>query len=284
MSMHHYLHPEMSMCTPWALPFDLDYADGEKPSPAFECNPEYRADFDLPRDINAKLPRWGCPNNVFQAKNLHRIEENFRNQALLGLEKQYEAINRHALEVNESIKSEKRCGDLLGLAGWKLKTALTKPFNGSAHRESLRDDWWDRSTEALLLLKEYADSFARDLSFQLRIECRKYDIVSSNNHLPRARLLENIKEAYKYRAYNNFVQWFEEAVDDMDGQCIEVKKARQRLSEYEKDEKTKRVIQADYREFGSVNWVVDEPDMRVRLTIDKVRSMRIYDVKEKYYS
>ncbi|TGO14198.1 hypothetical protein BTUL_0056g00050 [Botrytis tulipae] len=102
---------------------------------AFECNPEFRADLDLPPDVNAKLPRWGCPNNVFRAKNLHQIEENvsaahtwisctdirhfrrFRNQALLELEKQCEAINRHALEFNGFIKSEKRCEGFFGLAG-----------------------------------------------------------------------------------------------------------------------------------------------------------------------
>ncbi|KAF7948454.1 uncharacterized protein EAE97_003865 [Botrytis byssoidea] len=207
---------------------------------AFKCNPEVRAELDLPTDINAKLPLWGCPNNVFRAKNLHRIEENvsaahtwipctdirhfrrFCNQALLELEKQYEAINRHALEVNEFIKPEDRCEGFFGLAGWKGKINLTGAYHGKgkisadprlstneqyieAHRESLREDWWDRSTEALLLLEEYADSFVKELSFQLRIGCRKYGIASLNNHLPRARLLENLKEAYKYRAYNNFV-------------------------------------------------------------------------------
>ncbi|TGO28736.1 hypothetical protein BPAE_0023g00010 [Botrytis paeoniae] len=226
----------------------LEYAQ------AFECNLEFRADLDLPPNINANLPRWGCPDNVFRAKNLHQIEQNVstarkaalnpnsnislfrwsRNQVLLELEKQYEAINRHAFKLNEFIKSEKRYEGFFGLAGWKLKIALTRTYYGTgkistgprlrtvkefvdAHQESLRNEWWDRSTEALLLLEEYADSFARELSFQWRIECRKYDIASLNSYLPRARLLENLKEAYKYRAYNNFVQWFKEAVDDMDG-------------------------------------------------------------------
>ncbi|KAF7937299.1 uncharacterized protein EAE98_001613 [Botrytis deweyae] len=287
---------------------------------AFECNPEFRADLDLPPDINAKLPRWGCPNNVFRAKHIHQIEESVdfcrreatnsysnidffrwaRHQALLELEKQYEAINRHAFNLNEFIKSEKRFEGFFGLAGWKLKTALTRPYYGTgevsadprlstneqyieAHQESLRDDWWDRSTEALLLLEEYADSFARKLSFQQRIEFRKYDIASLYNHLPRARLLENLKQAYKYRAYDDFVQWFKKAVDDMDGQLIEIRKARQRLFDYDRDEKTERGIKIDYREFGFVNWGVSEPDMRVRLTIDKAREMRIYDVRERYY-
>ncbi|KAF7901757.1 uncharacterized protein EAF01_007056 [Botrytis porri] len=226
----------------------LEYAQ------AFECNPGFRADLDLPLDNNAKLPRWGCPNNVFRAKSPHLIEQNinfarkiamipysdirlfrwFRDQVLLEIEKQYEAINRHAFNLNEFIKSEKRYEGFFGLAGWEVKIALTRPYYGTgdiskdprlstieqyieAHRESLRDDWWDRSTKAVLLLEEYADSFGRELSFQWRIEFRKYDIASLNNHLQRAGLLKNLKEAYNSWAYNDFIQWFKEAVDDMDG-------------------------------------------------------------------
>ncbi|TGO62761.1 hypothetical protein BCON_0017g00010 [Botryotinia convoluta] len=293
----------------------LEYAQ------AFEYNPEFKADLALPPDLEAVFPRLGYPNNIFRGRNLHHIEQNLsvvrkavlnlnsnidlfrrsRDQVLLELEKQYQAISRHAFTLNEFIKSEKRYEGFFGLAGWKLKIALTRPYYGTgkistgsrlrtvkqfveAHQESLRNEWWDRSTEALFLLEDYADSFARELSFQWRIECRKYGIASLNNHLPRARLLENLKEAYKYRAYNNFVQWFKEVVDDMDGQLIEIRKARQRLFEYENDAKTERVIQADYKEFEAINWGVNEPDMRVKLTIDIARAMGIYNAKARYYS
>ncbi|KAF7949113.1 hypothetical protein EAE96_008282 [Botrytis aclada] len=198
---------------------------------AFENNPEFKADLGLPADSNAILPRWGCPNNIFRGKNCHQIEGNvsearkaallrhsnmslfrwLRNQALLELEKQYQNISRHASKLNDFIKSEKRHEGFFGVSSWELKIALNRPYHGpgvfrgqlfctaeqfeEAHREFMREEWWDRSTEALILLEEYADSFARVLSFQWRIECRKYDIASLNNHLPRARLLDNLREA-----------------------------------------------------------------------------------------
>ncbi|TEY53585.1 hypothetical protein BOTCAL_0244g00130 [Botryotinia calthae] len=151
------------------------------------------------------------------------------------------------------------------------KIALNKPYYGTgmimkhrktkriveAHQEYLKNEWWNPSTEALMLLEKYADSFARVPSRRWSVQFRKYDPASLKDFLPRAKLIKNIKEAYKYREYNDFVQGFKEAVDDMDGQLVEIRKASQRLFEYGNDEETERVIRMDYRKFKAINWNVN---------------------------
>ncbi|KAM0131788.1 hypothetical protein ACHAP3_006785 [Botrytis cinerea] len=254
----------------------------------FECNPELRADLAFHVDLEAKSPRWRCPNNTFRGENLYHVEEHLnnarkaasssnintslfklsRNHVLLELEKQYKAINRHAFKIKEFIKSEKRSEGFFGLSWSDPRISLNKPYNGTgtimkhrktkriveAHQEFLNNEWWDPSTEALMLLEKYADSFARVPSRQWSVHFRRHNTASLNASLPRAKLIENIKEAYKCREYNDFVQGFKEAVDDMDGQLIEIRKERQRLFEYGNIEETERIIRLDYRKFEAADW------------------------------
>lgn len=191
-----------------------------------------------------------------------------RNHVLLELEKQYKAINRHAFKIKKFIKSEKRSEGFFGLSGSDPRIALNKPYHGTgtvmkhhktkriveAHQEFLKNKWWDPSTEALMLSEKYAESFAKVPSRQWSVHFRRYNTASLNASLPRAKLIENIKEAYRCREYNDFVQGFKEAVDDMDGQLIEIRKTRQRLFEYGNSEETERIIRIDYRKFEAVDW------------------------------
>jgi len=64
-----------------------------------------------------------------------------------------------------------------------------------AHQEFLNNEWWDPSTEALMLLEKYADSFARVPSRQWSVHFRRHNTASLNASPPRAKLIENIKEA-----------------------------------------------------------------------------------------
>lgn len=261
---------------------------------AFEYHPEFKADMASPADPKSLLPRWKNPNNIFRGRNPHAIDlhledcreavfkndskrfEISRNQLLLFLEKQYKKINEHATRLNDFIKSEKKYDGFFGLARWSLKVALSKPYRPSDDRpvtwqpfdnynESKKNEWWDRSTEALMLLEAYADSYLRDLSFQERIDYRKHGIAELYQVLPRAKLMANINEANKYQAHNNFIQWFKEAVEDLDGQLLQIRQTRQRLFQYEVDGKKGKVIVVDDGDFEAIVWGVNEPAMYPRV-------------------
>lgn len=275
-----------------SVPIHLMYERLLAYAQTFEHGPDSKMDMGLALNLQNIV---SYSEKSFRGRNLHPIQqyleqcriavfhnsiikfEASRDQLLLYLERQYRQVNECASRLNNFIKLEKTDSGFLSLA--KRNAEVPRFMPTASHTESssitMKQDqsndeyknnkWWDRSTEALILLERYADSFDRELSFkfQVDIENRTDNISRMYESVPRGELMINLREAYQLREFKQFIQWFQEAVDDMDRQLMKIREARKGLYEWDSEGQS-AVIEVDYREFDAVNWDVDEPDLRLR--------------------
>lgn len=123
----------------------------------------------------------------------------------------------------------------------------------------------DTATEAIVLLEDYAASFARKLEAKTKFAIRKQKLLFNARYeaLPREQAMKFCEMAYEKQWWNRFVHHFKEAVDDMDTQYLAIREARKKLYAWD--------LQATVREVDikpmlcdeMINWNICEKDMRI---------------------
>ncbi|KAF5873540.1 uncharacterized protein Bfra_005003 [Botrytis fragariae] len=170
-----------------------------------------------------------------------------RKTLILYLEPQYEAIEACSKDLVDFIKNEKRPEGF---------------FEPEKHYHS---KCGDTANEAMVLLEDYASSFARKLERKTRVAIRKQKLLFNSRYdaLPREQLLRSCEMAYEKQWWNRFVDNYKKAVDDMDTQYLAIREARKKLYAWD--------LQSTVRETAfmpsvldeMIDWEIYEPDMRV---------------------
>ncbi|KAF7948457.1 uncharacterized protein EAE97_003868 [Botrytis byssoidea] len=141
-----------------------------------------------------------------------------RSNTVQFLERQYHRIQQAANDLVRFVKDQKVSGGL-------LDPVKPSPFESSPGVQS----------EGLVLLKNYAESFDRDLTTATKIAiCRlngQYEMTFEV--FPREIAIKKCANAYGGRDVEAFVANFKYAVDDMDIQYLAIRNARKRLFEWD---------------------------------------------------
>jgi hypothetical protein len=154
-----------------------------------------------------------------------------RSNLLNYLEPQYQRIANASLQITKFVKAEKKPGCLLS----------QKPATESEAIRSI-------ATWGMILLEDYAQSFSRDVPLSTRINIRssqhKFDAAYAS--LERESILKRLSgilenDDFQMNTPLKFVELFKQAVDDMDMQYLEIRKARKELFDYD-DENYEQVI------------------------------------------
>ncbi|APA10284.1 predicted protein [Sclerotinia sclerotiorum 1980 UF-70] len=121
---------------------------------------------------------------------------------------------------------------------------------------ALRRNWRISITEALIVLEDYASSFFRDTSnknFKLHAGRRLYDPIHLYHALPRERLMRRIQDAYSSWNYSSFLQYYKEAVHDMDTQYMEILEAKKNLFRWDTGRTLRgiEIVSGDEKDFVS---------------------------------
>ncbi|KAF7897191.1 hypothetical protein EAF00_005419 [Botryotinia globosa] len=174
-----------------------------------------------------------------------------RSNAIQFLERQYQRIQQAANDLVRFVKDQKVSGGLLG-------PVKPSPFESSPGAQS----------EGLVLLKNYAESFDRDLTTATKIAiCRLNGQYETRLEVfPREIAIKKCINAYRGRDVEAFVANFRYAVDDMDIQYLAIRNARKRLFEWDlKGPGYTTEIDVDpLRCDARVAWDKVEPDMDVK--------------------
>ncbi|KAF7901754.1 uncharacterized protein EAF01_007053 [Botrytis porri] len=163
------------------------------------------------------------------------------------LEPHYEAIEAASIDLVDLIKSEKR------------------PDGFFDHEQYYRCDCVDTATEAMLLLEDYASSFARRLERGTRLAIRKQKLLFDSRYdaLPREQLLRSCEMAYEKQWWNRFVDNYKKAVNDMDTQYLAIREARRELYAWDLPSTVRETAFMPSVLDGMIGWDTYEPDMRV---------------------
>ncbi|KAA8568597.1 hypothetical protein EYC84_007613 [Monilinia fructicola] len=154
-----------------------------------------------------------------------------RKQVLEEFEKQYQKIYQSSAKLYYFIKQDRTFRGIL-LSGGKFNNSI---YMCQGHKLDLNKhalvkfNWEKKMTKGLILLEDYAASFMRDMTnlpLKFRIEHRLHERTRSYPVLPREQLMQRIRNAYVAWDYNSFLQYFKEAVDDMDSQYAEIREAK----------------------------------------------------------
>ncbi|KAE9373640.1 hypothetical protein N431DRAFT_465918 [Stipitochalara longipes BDJ] len=126
-------------------------------------------------------------------------------------------------------------------------------------------------TSCLLNLEDYAKSFVRDvpydIRFQIRKQQRKFDLIYAS--LEREVLMRKLSEALEIDRPTThplaWKTWFMAAVDDMDKQYLEIRKARKELFDYDPANDQNHGCDIDlelWRCDEMIDWTVDKPQLK----------------------
>ncbi|RAL60740.1 hypothetical protein DID88_009845 [Monilinia fructigena] len=157
-----------------------------------------------------------------------------RKQVLQEFEKQYKKINQSSAKLYDFIKKDRIFRGIL-LTGGNfdngIYTCQGRTLNLNKNTP-VKLNWQRKLTEGLLLLEDYVASFLRDMTnlpLKLRIEYRLHERTHSYPVLPREQLMRRIRNAYVAWDYKSFLQYFKEAVDNMDSQYSEIQEAKKNV-------------------------------------------------------
>lgn len=198
------------------------------------------SDNDMDRDCNGG--NWGSP---YRGSPFHPVENALdyasaacklgkvstfleaRKAILEYLEPQYHRILDSSLQLLESIKEHEVPGSFL---------SAVPPTRFSPR--------WPPA-EAMLLLGDDANAFVRDAPWATRVKMRNLQCSHDLSYarLPREVLMHQLttiveEDSYSYSGMPEFTKLFKHAVDDMDTQLLEIRKAR------------KELFDKDYQDFG----------------------------------
>ncbi|TGO14195.1 hypothetical protein BTUL_0056g00020 [Botrytis tulipae] len=191
-------------------------------------------------------------SKLYLAKIAMRVDnvERFklhRTKLIRYLEPQYEAIEAASKDLVDFIKIEKR------LDGF---------FKPGEYR---RSKCLDTANEAIVLLEDYASSFARRLERKTRLAIRKQKLLFKSRYdaLPREQLFRSCEMSYERQWWNWFVDYYKKAVDDMDTQFLAIREARKKLYAWDLQSTVRETTFMPRALDEMINWEKYEPDMRV---------------------
>ncbi|TGO31914.1 hypothetical protein BHYA_0382g00070 [Botrytis hyacinthi] len=163
------------------------------------------------------------------------------------LEPQYEAIEAASKDLVDFIKNEKRVNGFF------------EP--GECHRSRCLDT----ANEAMVLLEDYASSFARRLERRTRLAIRKQKLLFKSRYdaLPREQSLRSCEMSYEKQWWNRFVDYYKKAVDDIDTQFLVIREARKKLYAWDLQSTIRETAFMPRALDEMISWETYEPDMRV---------------------
>lgn len=151
------------------------------------------------------------------------------------------------------------------------------------------DIWFEIGEEgfrlAIMLLANYAESFARDMPDEIRKEIQVYQHTFNHNYslLPSHRLIEQLKTLLDggcsyvdFLVYHSdeFVQTFKSAVDELDKNYLEVRKARKALFDHDTGDWGYDIDLQLERCDEMTNWGINEPKVRPKTKWPRIREGR----------
>jgi hypothetical protein len=181
-------------------------------------------------------------NNVTLFKKHRAIVLNY-------LEEQYKRIVEAASSMVEYIKYEKREGKILD------------PMNEVGVFQIPTEDLANLS----LVLEDYAGAFRRsttkETEIQMRILGKKY--TSRYAFMPRELNMAQISQAFDNGDFDNILEGFRCAVDDMDTQYLEMRAARKKIFEFDILNERGCSINVEDCTLSDerINWAVREPEI-----------------------
>jgi hypothetical protein len=210
----------------------------------------------------------GSQNNPYlQMKRFHPVEEALMEASVASedndgdlfrmaraavveyLEAQYQRMSDAALQVTEFVKAMKTAGSIFSPSAKMIGYTAYHPI-------------W---VQGLVLLLEYAWSFERDVPSYIRhyVLARKSHLVYGHSIMQREQLVEHLvgglDHPLSFRYTYKYVEWFKEALDDMDKQYLEIRAARRALFDYDIKEPGCSIDLELWRCDEMINWEVNEP-------------------------
>ncbi|ESZ94280.1 hypothetical protein SBOR_5348 [Sclerotinia borealis F-4128] len=167
------------------------------------------------------------------------------------LERQYQRAAFAAMDVAEFVKSQKREYYFLNafpLHNWR-------EYGNGLDRNS---------ATGVVLLESYEKALQRDISFTERVKqrCCAYENAPFYSALPRNILIKQTNDAFDARNYQQCADTFKKAVDDMDTQYLQIRKARKALFEADITPDASCNIDLElWRVDEMIDWSVNEPEM-----------------------
>jgi hypothetical protein len=241
---------------------------------AFERNEDFKREmepiFGHVKSSRSRSPFYyrGSQNNPYlQMKRFHPVEEALMQASVASedndgdlfrmaraavveyLEAQYQRMSDAALQVMEFVKAMKMAGSLF---------SASAKINGYTAYHPI----W---VQGLVLLLEYAWSFERDVPSYIRhyVLARKSHLEYGHSIMKREKLVEHLvgglEHPLSFRYTYKYVEWFKEALDDMDKQYLEIRAARRALFDYDIKEPGCNIDLELWRCDEMINWEVNEP-------------------------
>jgi hypothetical protein len=191
-----------------------------------------------PVESGLAIASLGCETHKYELFNMARAS------VVEYLEFQYQRLTAAHKFITEHIKQNKHYGQIFGRDpdSWHGKTSCS---------------------EALLHLEEYASTFKRcqTLSMQIliRMNPRKFDVAYAG--LPRERLMKDLGDLLETSPCNRheFLKMFKQAVDDMDSQYFEIRRARKALFDFDTEDPKCDIKLDDLQCEDMIDWTVSEP-------------------------
>jgi hypothetical protein len=225
--------------------FDDDFLQQEKDRNGWgiqgrwntETSP-FKLDSTHPIESGLAIASLGCETHKYELFAMARA------LVVESLEYQYQRITAAHKTITEYIKQNKHFKQLFGADSWHDKISCS---------------------EALLHLEEYASTFKRcqtlGMQILIRMNPRKFDIAYAG--LPRERLMKDLGDLLETSFCDNdeFPKMFKQAVDDMDSQYFEIRRARKALFDFDTEDPKCHIKLDDLQCEDMIDWTVNEPVM-----------------------
>ncbi|KAF7949112.1 hypothetical protein EAE96_008281 [Botrytis aclada] len=265
----------MKGSSPLADPINLMCDELVAYAQAYESVPEFKKDLDV-----------GTLNTANQhKKSYNTLEGTLRQARAAALVGNLELFRTLRIELlldieNDQFQRIKRCFSQLNQFSLQDRTFRGMLRQGEFHNRIYEDQgfmldlnknsaetrhWREKISKAVLLLEEYAESMDIDLN-KNSIYRPGYHLRNPGafeNDVGRERMLRKIRKAHKCRDYSFFMHCFQEAVDKLNDQYIEILKAKQNLFRWDARPAPRRIdIPA-----GDVKNIIDHDVEPVEWTI-----------------
>ncbi|KAF7879484.1 hypothetical protein EAF04_000680 [Stromatinia cepivora] len=196
-----------------------------------DINNPYKRPYDLTECYLMQARAEALVNDIEEFKNT-------RKSLLLKIEKEkYQKIKNGSARLHKFIEQNRIFRGVLCSGEFHNDVYTCQEYTLDLSKDTaLRGNWRMSITEALDVLEDYASSFSRDTSnmnSKLRAGRRRHDRTHLYHALPREQLMRRIQDAYISWDYSSFLQYFKEAVHDMDAQYIEILEAKKNIFQWD---------------------------------------------------
>ncbi|KAJ8065311.1 hypothetical protein OCU04_006002 [Sclerotinia nivalis] len=222
----------------------------------------YKRPYDLAECLLRQARAAALVNDIDEFKG-------FREELLLEIEEErYQIIKNGSARLYKFIEQDRIFRGILCSGKFDNDMYTCQEYTLDLSKNTaLRRSWRMSITEALIVLEDYASSFSRDTSnmnSKLRAGRRLHDPTHLYQALPREQLMRRIQDAYVSWDYSAFLQYFKEAVRDMDAQYIEILEAKKNLFRWDTESTLMRgieIVAGDIkslvsREIEPVEWTI----------------------------